>query len=372
MPYIERNSLIYLSLISLSISLAITLHPLWILLWPGILLLDDISYFGFERSIFDTDIAIQRGYQFGVEFLDDQSGNGRDLGFNLYNGNLSKPFIKAQQDKWDFMLDKLSLKAGDKLLDIGCGFGDWLNYAKSKGIEVVGVNISPDQANYARKHYDLDILTANWNEIPESSQMCEKLYGKFDAVTFMDTIEHYVPSKYRKNDEVQAQIYSSMFEMTWHLLKEGSTSGKVFISCLHMIKRPSTLWDKLACYLQTRFHSGYYPIGDDGLIRWSKSYFSELERHDQTEDYRLTSVLDDKHFGSPKIRWNIKRIAKAVLLFFVDPHHIHKHLEYKFDAWMWHFGHDAFNKNYDNEYQKQIRYVTLWWLILKRDPLSTG
>ena len=47
MPLFERNSLIYLSIIILSIALAITIHPLWLLLWPGILLLDDILYFGF-------------------------------------------------------------------------------------------------------------------------------------------------------------------------------------------------------------------------------------------------------------------------------------------------------------------------------------
>ena len=54
MPIFERNSLIYVSLILLSITLAILLHPLWLLLWPGVLILDDILYFGFQKSISST------------------------------------------------------------------------------------------------------------------------------------------------------------------------------------------------------------------------------------------------------------------------------------------------------------------------------
>ena len=318
------------------------------------------------KSIFDTEIAIQRAYHFGRLFLDSQSGDGRDLGFNLFNGDLEKSFDQAQQDKWDFMLQKLKLKPGDRLIDIGCGYGDWLNYARSKGIEVIGVNLSPDQAKFCKEQYGLEIIISNWKAIPHDTVLRERLYGQFDAVTFMDTVEHYVPSKYRNNEEMQKQIYSSMFEMAWNLLKPESSSKRVFISCLHMIKSPRSVWDKFACYLQTRFLSGFYPFGDQGLFQWGKDYFTELERHDQTEDYRLTSVLDDKHFGSPKIRWNIKRFFTALGLVFVDPHHIHKHLEVKMDAWMWHFGKDAFNREYNNNYQKTLRFVTLWWLVLQR------
>jgi len=368
MPILERNSITYLVIIIVSITLAFTIRPLLILLWPGVLLFDDLAYFFFARSIFDTEIAIQRGYQFGDTFVDNQSGHGRDLGFNLYNGNLSKPMKQAQQDKWDFMLSKLTLKPGDKLIDIGCGYGDWLNYARAQGIEVIGVNLSPEQSRFAQEQYGLEVIIANWKDIPKTPDLRDQLYGKFDAVTFMDTIEHYVPSKYRNKHEQKGKIYTSMFEMAYNLLKDRSESPKVFISCLHMTNQPRTLNDYFACYLQTRFHSGFYPVGDDGLMRWSSDYLEEVERHDKTEDYRLTSVLDPGHFGSPTINWTKKKIGRVLLLFLLDPHHLHKWLEYKVDAWMWHFGKDAFNKNYDNDYQKQLRHVTLWWLILQKIP----
>ncbi len=369
MKMLEPNSIKYLILIAASILLAILVHPLLILLWPVVLLLDDLAYFKYQRSLFDTEIAIQRGYQFADVFLNDQTGAGRDLGFNVYDGDLKKTREQSQRDKWDFMLESLKLKPGDRLIDIGCGYGDWLNYARSKGIEVIGVNISPEQARTARAEYGLEILNINWKDIPKSPELQQKLYGTFDAVTLMDTIEHYVPSMWRKNPEKLRQIYSNMFEMSCKLLKPGTDSGRIFISCLHMIRDPNTAWGNFACYLQTRFHSGYYPKGDDGLTKYLGNDFAEIARYDKTEDYRLTSVLDDAHFGSPTIRMTPRKWASALLLFFLDPHHLHKWSEYYTEAWMWHFGSDAFNPEYNNEHQKQLRHVTLWWLVLEKRPI---
>ena len=39
-------------------------------------------------------------------------------------------------------------------------------------------------------------------------------------------------------------------------------------------------------------------------------------------------------------------------------------------AWMWHFGSDAWNPRYDNEHQKPLRHVTMWWLTLQRVPAA--
>ena len=297
MSIFERNSMIYLCLITVSVYLALHVNILLLLIWPSFLIIEDILYFRLGKSILDTEIAVQRGYQFGYIFLDDQSGDGRDLGFNLYDGDLSKSRKQSQQDKWDFVLRELGLQPGDSLIDVGCGYGDWLNYAKSKGINVVGVNISPEQSDYCRKHYGIEVICNNWKNIPGSPELEKKLYEQFDAVTFMDTIEHYVPSKYRKDFDMQGCIYENMFEMAYHLLKPNSKSNRIFISCIHMLAKDKKPKDLFKSYLQIRFHSGYYPIGDNTLVNYSTKYFSEIARYDKTEDYRLTSVLDDKHFG---------------------------------------------------------------------------
>jgi cyclopropane-fatty-acyl-phospholipid synthase len=112
----------------------------------------------FRFSIFNSEASVQRGYQFAHVFLEKISGHGRDLGFNLYDGNLKKDHYQSQIDKWEFLLKQLDLRAGDRLIDIGCGYGDRLNYARQKGLEDVGINIHPEQTNFARCEYDIDVI----------------------------------------------------------------------------------------------------------------------------------------------------------------------------------------------------------------------
>lgn len=365
--YINRNSIINLTLLFISLMLGIFIHPLYFLIWPAVLFGDDILFYTTGKSIFDPEIRIQMGYQFAHVYLDQPSSDCRDLGFNLYDHNMKKDKAKAQVDKWDYMLQQLNLKHGDSLIDIGCGYGDWLNYAKSKGINVVGVNITPEQAEFARQQFGIEIICSNWKDIPKDPQLRQKLFGKFDAVTFMDTIEHYVSIRDRYDLKEQGRIYGGMFELAHQLLKKEAQPKRIFISCLHRTKPDMNLKDRIGIYLLDKYHSGFYPLGDDGLTRWCHEYFSEISRADHTEDYRLTSVLDSKHFGAPKITWNLQRLKLLPLLFLLDPHHLHKWIDIYTDTWMWwHFGSDAYNPSYDNDYQKNKRNVTLWWLILEQ------
>jgi|GEM_PF-6757168 hypothetical protein len=48
------------------------------------------SFFSAGWTVFDTEIMIQRAYLFTHTPHDEQSGFGRDLGFNLYDGYLTE------------------------------------------------------------------------------------------------------------------------------------------------------------------------------------------------------------------------------------------------------------------------------------------
>jgi cyclopropane fatty-acyl-phospholipid synthase-like methyltransferase len=367
--WFERNSLIHIALLASSVYLGIYVSPFLFLFWLYVQLIDDAFYYTTGLSLFDPEIRIQRGYQFGNLLLRGATGDGRDYGFNLYDGELLKSGAQAQNDKWEFMLKELRLSPGQSLIDIGCGNGDWLNYAKSKGIHVVGVNISPEQAQVCQKNYGLDVICTNWKNIPKDPLLQAKLYGKFDAVTFMDTIEHYVPSKIRKNVKAQDEIYSTMFEMAAKFLKPNSSANRVFISCLHRKSDQfESIRESFVLYLLDKFHSGCYPLGEDGLTKNAKSHFVEVNRYDKTEDYRLTSVLDRNHFGAQNYKINKNTILKIPVLFCLDPHHIHKWIDIWVDGWMWwHFGDRAWDQSYGDECQKQNKRCTLWWIVLEKN-----
>ena len=47
-------------------------------------------------------------------------------------------------------MDLLDLKEGSKILEIGCGWGGFLEYATKKGFDVKGITISPSQLEFAK------------------------------------------------------------------------------------------------------------------------------------------------------------------------------------------------------------------------------
>ena len=49
------------------------------------------------------------------------------------------------------MFEKLRLKPGDRLLDVGCGWGGMVRYAARHGVKAIGVTLSKEQAAWAQK-----------------------------------------------------------------------------------------------------------------------------------------------------------------------------------------------------------------------------
>src|SRR5690606_12698524 len=69
-----------------------------------------------------------------------------------YFTDWSNSLDQAQADKLELICRKLRLQPGDKLLDIGCGWGAMLIYAaKNFGVTGVGVSLSEEQTRLARE-----------------------------------------------------------------------------------------------------------------------------------------------------------------------------------------------------------------------------
>lgn len=114
---------------------------------------------------------------------------------------------EAQNAKYDLVCRKLQLKPGERLLDLGCGFGGLSKFAAEHyGVEATGVNISTDQLDFARKQVgDLPITyvesdyrhTHNYNpnNIPfdkvASVGLCEHI-GMKNLKNYIQTIRSQV------------------------------------------------------------------------------------------------------------------------------------------------------------------------------------
>lgn len=61
----------------------------------------------------------------------------------------------AQIAKYASMVDQIGAKAGDHLLEIGCGWGGFAEYAaRERGMRVTGLTLSVEQLNYARERIE--------------------------------------------------------------------------------------------------------------------------------------------------------------------------------------------------------------------------
>src|SRR5215207_9061632 len=66
---------------------------------------------------------------------------------------------EAQENKFRLIFDKLRLRPGDRLLDVGCGWGGMTRYAAGRGVRVIGATLSAEQAKWAQKAIEDDGLS---------------------------------------------------------------------------------------------------------------------------------------------------------------------------------------------------------------------
>ena len=76
---------------------------------------------------------------------------GESMGYTCGYYRDTDDLDQAQFAKFDLICRKLQLQPGERLLDLGCGWGTFSKYAaENYGVEVVAVNISHEQVTYAR------------------------------------------------------------------------------------------------------------------------------------------------------------------------------------------------------------------------------
>ncbi|WP_197283735.1 class I SAM-dependent methyltransferase [Mycobacterium sp. Marseille-P9652] len=95
---------------------------------------------------------------------------------------------EAQENKYRLVFDKLRLRAGDRLLDVGCGWGGMVRYAARRGVRVIGATLSAEQAAWARAA----IAAEGLQELAEVRHSDYRDVGEsdFDAVSSIGLTEH--------------------------------------------------------------------------------------------------------------------------------------------------------------------------------------
>ncbi len=106
-----------------------------------------------------------------------------------YFTDWSNSIDQAQQDKLEMICRKLRLKAGDRMLDIGCGWGGLICYAAQHyNVQAVGVTLSQEQYDLAKETIaklgladKVEVRLQNYLDLNESFDKISSI-GMYEAI----------------------------------------------------------------------------------------------------------------------------------------------------------------------------------------------
>jgi len=117
---------------------------------------------------------------------------------------------RAQENKLDYICRKLRLRPGQRLLDIGCGWGGLVIYAaKHFGTEATGITLSQPQADLANTRI-AEAGLADRCRVRVRDYRAVDEPGRYDALVSVGMFEH-----------VGVKLLPEYFSRAWELLKPG-------------------------------------------------------------------------------------------------------------------------------------------------------
>ncbi len=125
---------------------------------------------------------------------------------SCYYKNENETLEQAQDNKLDLIAQKMQLKEGETLLDIGCGWGTLVtHFAKHYGVDCTGVTIAQAGADWANgliKENGVEdkarILRMDYRDIPKK---------KYNKITCLEMAEHVGVKNFKK---FMAQIHDML------------------------------------------------------------------------------------------------------------------------------------------------------------------
>jgi len=138
-----------------------------------------------SKSRARTNIAFH--YDLGNDFYRAWLDESMTYSSALFSPSLEERLEEAQSRKIHALLDRLQLKPGQRLLEIGCGWGSLAEIAaRDYGVEVVGLTLSSEQKSWA----DARMARARLAD-KVSIQLLDyrDVEGHFDAVASVEMVE---------------------------------------------------------------------------------------------------------------------------------------------------------------------------------------
>ncbi len=248
-----------------------------------------------------TYTSIDRIFRLSLGELADYSGA-------RYDGDFSLTLEQAQARKHEYIAEQIGIGPGHRLLDLGCGWGALLNFARARGAEGVGVALSSAQVASCRRH-GLDV------HLRDARTVDRETFGPFDAVASLGAFEHFCsPDSYR--DGRQEEIYSQLFANAASVLPVG---GRFYLQTMVFGAKMIPFEDVgehaprdsdafILFLLGCQFPGSFLPYGLEQIVRCAQPHFRLLESSSGRLDYIETITQWSKRIGAPGMRKNLLKL----------------------------------------------------------------
>jgi cyclopropane fatty-acyl-phospholipid synthase-like methyltransferase len=238
----------------------------------------------------------------------------------------------TQQSKFEWMAAEGRIGPGSRVLEIGCGNGEFMRYVEAMGGTVVGLTPSADQVRMLRREGLHVELVDIW-----SIDQHAALHGAFDAVVMNGRTEHFLTVANGAND--QSARFKRMFELVDRCL-DPMGAGMCVVTAIHL-HRDLSPFELLQMYLLERTYGGYYPNTPRTYIDAAALVgFSVLTNQNRTGDYYIWArkIWFNIYAGvATDWRCALRTLVDVPVFMLNDPYYAHKLLHCLLSTWSWQF-----------------------------------
>ena len=238
-------------------------------------------------------------------------GELADFSCAKYDGDFSLTLEQAQQRKHEYVAEQIGITQGRRILDLGCGWGPLLNFARGVDASGLGVTLSSAQMAACRRHL-LDVRLHDAREVERDT------FGGFDAVASLGAFEHFCSVEEYLAGRQEA-VYRAIFARVASLLPRG---GRFYLQTMvfgrNMIPheqistsapRNSDAW--ILALLGCQFPGSWLPFGQEQVVRCAEPNLRLVSSESGRLDYIETITQWNARIGTPSVR---KTLLKARLL----------------------------------------------------------
>jgi cyclopropane-fatty-acyl-phospholipid synthase len=257
-----------------------------------------------RRDLEFTYSLIDRIFRLSLGELADFSGA-------KYDGDFSLSLEEAQRRKHEYVAEQIGIGPGRRVLDLGCGWGALLDYARRQGAIGIGLTLSSAQVAACRRH-GLNV------HLHDARALDRATFGGFDAIASLGAFEHFCsPDDYRAGR--QEDVYCDLFARMASVLPD---RGRLYLQTMvfgpRMIPvdrisirapRDSDAWH--LALMGYQFPGSWLPFGHEQIVRCAEPGFRLVAATSGRLDYIETIRQWRRRFAEPSVRKTLLKLRLA-------------------------------------------------------------